>query len=223
MINKSFIGRKKAIEKRLSDHGINDIKIQYLPYLDFDPESFAKPFDVGRRIIILYAVSIAAQHEKYRQKIMDWLKAEGLWEHVSERETKLFEGKVTDKKALVNFSWQIEAAYVLAWSLGLVTKLSVSCQPIDDEEFNEFDAVIPLVGEPLNDFLTKLHYIDETIIIDENLFNELVTTYLRDIYFNGNPNTSTVDSVVSFERHKALNWLRRFSGFEEWDETDTST
>lgn len=223
MINKDTLNRKKAIENRLASHGINDCKIQYLPYLDFDPDSFANPFDVGCRIMILYAVAYAAQNEDDRSIIIKWLKHENIWNHVSPKETSLFEGKISDKKALVDFSWKIEAAYVLAWSLGLVSSLPEPSESIPDELNDEFVNNLPELGGELSSFLSNLNFIDKTEIIDENLFNELATTHFRDAYFSGAKTESDVNRTVSFERHKALNWLRRFMGIEEWDETDTST
>ncbi len=222
-MNKSSFNRKKAIELRLKNYGINDISIQYLPYLDFDPDSFAKPFDVGCRIMILLTASYAVNNENLLAKIIDWLKREKIWEYVSQKERRLFEGKVTDEPSLMNFSWQMESAYVLAWSLGLVKDISENCEPMNDKEFKDLSENVPPIGGDLGEFLSNLNYIDKIKIIDENLFNELVTTYLRDIYFSGKSSTSHINPTVSFERHKSLNWLRRFSGIEEWDETDTST
>jgi hypothetical protein len=222
-MNKSSIDRKKAIELRLEKHGIHDYKIKYLPYLDFDPDAFASPFDVGCRIMILSAASYASQGEEHRLGLIGWLEDEGIWGHVSPQERLLFEGEVTDKNALAGFSWGMETAYALAWSLGLVSELSDGSQPMTDKQYEEFSTNVPLIGDDLKSFLSNLQYIDKTTIIDENLFNELATTYFRDLYFNGNENKSDIEKAVSFERHKALNWVRRFMEIEEWDEVDTST
>ena len=223
MISKDTLNRKKAIEDKLARHGINDCKIQYLPYLDFDPDSFAKPFDVGCRIMILFAVAFAAHNEEDRPLIITWLKNENIWEHVSPREAAFLEGKVTDRRAVIDFSWKIEAAYVLAWALGLVSTLPEPSQPISGELNDEFLNNLPELGDELSSFLSGLTFIDKTEIIDENLFNELVTTHFRDAYFSGAESGSDINRTVSFERHIALNWLRRFANIEEWDETDTST
>jgi len=223
IMNESYIDRKNAIELRLKNNGINDIDIKYLPYLDFDPDLFASPFDVGCRIMILLALSYVVNNESLLTKIIEWLKREKIWEYVSPKEQLLFEGKVTDKRSLISFSWQIESAYVLAWTLGLVTELSEDCEPMNDSEFDEFNKNIPPIGDNLSGFLSNLKYINKSKIIDENLFNELVTTHLRDSYFSGKSSTSNINPTVSLERHKSLNWLRRFTGIEEWDETDTST
>jgi len=60
-------------------------------------------------------------------------------------------------------------------------------------------------------------------IFDENILNELAITYFRDLYFNGNQDETQINRMVNFERHRTLNWVRKFQGIEEWDDTDTST
>lgn len=223
MMDKDSIKRKKSLEARLVSGGITDLKIQYLPYLDFDPESFASPFEVGCRIMILCAVNYAVHHPEDKPHLIKWLKNQDIWEHVSPSELPLFEGESLDQSSMVEFSWKIEAAYVLAWSLGLVSELTPNCAPMTEAQCDEFSTNIPALGDDLSVFLKGIKLIDKTQIIDENLFNELATTYFRNLYFNGKKDNSDIDRIVSFERHKSLNWLRRFSDIEEWDETDTST
>jgi hypothetical protein len=66
-------------------------------------------------------------------------------------------------------------------------------------------------------------------IYEENLLNELATSYFRDLLFNGKEDATTINRAISFERHKTLNWLRTFyEGDDEvtgelWDDVDTST
>src|ERR1700748_934602 len=133
IMNKSSIERKNAIELRLKNHDIYNINIKYLPYLDFDPDSFAPSSETGCRIMILRTAAYAVHNENYLPQIIEWLKKEKIWEYGSPKEQLLFEGKVIDRKSLTHFLWQIESAYVLAWSLGLVTELSEDCEPINDK------------------------------------------------------------------------------------------
>lgn len=78
-------------------------------------------------------------------------------------------------------------------------------------------------------FLSQLKYRNFEEVYEENLLNELITSYFRDLMFNGNNDLTRINRSVSFERHKVLNWLRTY--FEEeaevsgelWDNTDTST
>ncbi|EHQ27627.1 DUF4272 domain-containing protein [Mucilaginibacter paludis] len=222
-MDQNTLKRKKAIELRLQSCGIKDYKISHLPYLDFDPETFATPYEVGCRIMILQSLTYAVHHDEHRKAIIGWLKKENIWDYVSPKERTFLENGSFDQRVLSDVSWKIEAAYVLAWALGLITDLSESCQPMSDDQYDQFETKVPRVGDELAVFLASLQYISKSNIIDENLFNELATTYFRDIYYSQMKSTSNIDKKVSFERHVALNWVRRFMDIADWDDTDTST
>ncbi|MEO1054347.1 MAG: DUF4272 domain-containing protein [Bacteroidota bacterium] len=215
--------RKNRLEERLARHGIKELNIQHLPYLEFDDKKFATPFEAGCRMMILYAVAYIASEPGDREAVTEWLQREKLWNHVSPSEQELFEGKVTDEQKLIDFSWQGECAYILAWALNLIKETPTPTEQVDDEQLENFMNVVPALGEELGGFLSDLTYRNTAEIYDENLFHELVTTYFRDLMFSGKEDDSDIDVNISFLRHQALNWLRRFMDIEEWDETDTST
>lgn len=215
--------RKQRLEDRLSRHGIKEYHVKYLPYLEFDDKTFASPYETGCRMMILYAVAYTATELDGREAVVDWLKRENLWTHVAPSERELFENKVTDEQKLIDFSWQGECAYILAWSLSLIKKTPTPTEQVSEQELDDFMECVPALGDKLDDFLGNLSYRDTTEIYDENLFHELATTYFRDLIFNGKENTSNIDRNISFLRHQTLNWLRRFMDIDEWDETDTST
>mgnify|MGYP004520622089 CR=1 FL=1 len=70
-------------------------------------------------------------------------------------------------------------------------------------------------GEPTNAFLTGVRFRALEEISAENLFHEMATGYFRDLYFNGHPDESNLRRGVSFERHRALNWVRQYSGLPD--------
>jgi len=78
-------------------------------------------------------------------------------------------------------------------------------------------------------FLTQLEYRDFNEIYEENLLNELVTTYFRDLMFSNMNDETKINRFTSFERHQVLNWLRTYyvgnteATGELWDEVDTAT
>jgi hypothetical protein len=222
-MTKELVNRKKRLEERLAKHGIKEYHVQYLPYLEFDDKKFATSYETGCRMMILYAVAYTASEPDDRVAVTEWLKKEKLWNHVSPNEKEFFEGKVNDEQKIIDFSWQGECAYILAWTLNLIKETPTPTEQVNDQQLDNFMNVIPALGEELNDFLDKLSYRNATEIYDENLFHELATTYFRDLMFNGKKNKSDIDPNISFLRHQTLNWLRRFMDIEEWDETDTST
>jgi len=222
-MTKELLNRKKKLEDRLEKHGIKAYHVDHLPYLEFDDKSFATPYQAGCRMMILYAVAYTASEPDDREAVVDWMKRENLWEHVSPSELELFEGKVTDEQELIDFSWQGECAYILAWALNLIKETPSPTEQINEQQLEDFMSSIPALGDKLNDFLENLSYRDTAEIYDENLFYELATTYFRDLLFNGKEDNSDINRNISHQRHQTLNWLRRFMDISEWDETDTST
>ena len=208
----NILERKKRLEYRLASHGITDCPITYLPYLEFDNTTFVSPYEAGCRMMILYALAYTASKMGDRQKIVDWLKSENIWIHVSPKEFEFFDGKITDEQITIDFSWEGEAAYILAWALNIIPEVPTPTEQITKEQLNYFTNKVPAFGESIDHFLTNLTYRNTTEIYDENLFHELATAYFRNLLFSENPDTSNVDRGVSFLRHRTLNcsWLPRF-------------
>jgi hypothetical protein len=215
--------RKARIGERLRAHGIAENPITFLPYLEFNPSDFATPYEVGCRIMILYALIYTIEEPSKKQGIMRWLKNEGIWAHVSAAEISYLEADAISQKQINELSWQLEAAYILAWALNLVENRPSSRSQVEDEEMDDFFDHVPALGDSLSDFLNKLSYRDTEEIFEENIFYELTTAYFRDLLFNGNKETTDINRGAAFQRHFALNWLRRSSESKDWDETDTST
>ncbi len=215
--------RKKRIEERLKKHGVTTFEISFLRYLMFDEKEFASPYEVGCRIMILYAVASSVEMPEKWPAFVVWFKEQNVWDHVVEREKELFAGNIDEEDELDAFSWQGEAAYVLAWALGLVRDRPDPSGQLTEEQVMDLVNHLPATGDNLQAFLSELSYRDAEEIFEENIFYELTTAYFRDLLFNGQEDSSDIERTAAFQRHKALNWLRRFSGIKEWDETSTST
>ncbi len=216
-------GRRERIEERLRKHGISDTSIVFLRYLMFDDKVFATPYEVGCRIMILYAIVYSIEEPTKKEVVAKWLKNENIWEHVSDREAEYLEGAETDQEQINDFSWQLEEAYILAWALNLVKIRLSPNNSLTDEEMEEFFENVAPLGDDLKSFLNNLSYRDTEEIFEENIFYELTTAFFRELLFNGKEDTTDINRVVAFRRHKALNWLRRFMDIKDWEETDTST
>lgn len=128
--------RKEIIETKLSDYGLKSQKISYLPYLELPGEEFQTPYEVGCRILVLWAISYVAGRLDEKEEIESWLIRTALWEKVTERERKLFTDDLP-QKVLINFSWRIEAAIVLCWAVNLLAHM-----PKLDEDMPEEDWMI---------------------------------------------------------------------------------
>jgi hypothetical protein len=215
-----LLRRKEIVSNKLSAYGITDLKINYLPYLDFSDESFQTPQDVGRRILVLWALSELA-NDPNSIGVDAWLRNAHLWGTVSEHEKNLLAGEKT-QDILIDMSWGIEAALVLGWAVNLVKELPDLDAQFSQTEFEAFIDTFPINEDPAK-FLEALTYRDKEEIFIENIINEMITGHLRDLMLRGEESKPALNVIASFERHKALNWVRKFSDISEWDETDTST
>ncbi len=216
--------RKKKLEKRLSEFGLTDYKISSELYLKYDEKNFASSTEIAKRLIILYSIFYGSTNIDKIPRIKDWLIKVNLWTEVSDTEKMFFEGTIEDEEKIEEFAWSIEKAYILAWTLNIVSEKPLPIDQITDKQFDDFVLNIPEIGtENLSEFITSQHLREFDEIYDENLFNEIATTYLRDLFFDGKKNKTKLDPNAIFERHYTLNWVRRFSGITDWDETDTST
>jgi hypothetical protein len=214
---------KERLENRLAALGIKGANITYLPYLDYSTAEFQQPYDAGCRMLILYGLVFAVQNMEARPNLIQWFQHEGLWEQVSETERAFLVEADPEQKQFSRLSWGLEGALALGWALGLIQRLPEPTRTATDEELDAFFAALPALGDEIEVFLSSLTYRDLSEVFEENLVNELATGYFRDLLFNAQPDATRINRMVSFERHKTLNWLRQFSGIADWDNTDTST
>jgi hypothetical protein len=213
--------RKEIIESRLAAYGIHDYKISHLRYLDFSAEEFQTTYDVGCRILILWTTALLSVRQDAKEKVREWLKAELLWGKVSEKEQEIFDQDLSEQD-LENFYWNIEAAIVLCWTVSLVSTLPTLDKEFTDDDLQGLAAKLPIYKNT-EVFLNSLQFINKEDILIENIINEMITGYFRDRWLSGKKEKLKINPSISFERHKALNWLRQFSGISDWDDTDTST
>ena len=202
--------RKIRIEERLKTHGISETSISFLRYLMFDEKEFATPYEVGCRIIIIYAIAFTIEEQTKKQSVVDWLKRESIWEKVGYREAQYLEGNETEEEQINDFSWQMEGAYILAWTLNLIKEPPSPKVPVDEKQIEHFCSTVPPLGTKLGDFLGNLNFRKTEEIFEENIFYELTTAYFRDLLFSGKEDSTEINRIAAFERHKALNWLRRY-------------
>jgi len=221
--------KKKKLETRLIDYGIENYSVSHLPYLDHSNETFQTAYDAGCRMMILYTISFAVYNLDERDSIILWFQEENIWDKVSPNEKDFLMDSNPNENTLMTLSWRIESALTLGWSLKKVKTLPRLDNENNESFIEEFQQNIPEIGDSLILFLTELEYRDFNEIYEENLLNELVTTYFRDLMFNGKKDETRIKQFTSFERHQVLNWLRashedesKITG-ELWDETDTST
>jgi hypothetical protein len=217
-----LLQRKLQLEARLIDYGIRNYRVRSLDYLDFRDETFRRPREIGQRLLVLYSLYHLAHEPDDRMELVRWLQAEGLWEAVSDRERAFLRDHKASEEDRARMSWSIEGALVLGWCVEIVDRLPRLDQD-PEKALQHLVDNIPDPGDDTSAFLQGLRLHDPAAIYEENLLNELATTYFRDLLFNGQEDETQIDRGVSFERHRALNWVRGHLGQAGWDEVDTST
>ena len=215
--------KKKSLETRLINYGIKNYRVAHLPYLDYSNEKFQTTYNAGCRMVILYAIAYSVHDLDERPDIVQWLKNENIWDKVSPNEKDFFNTKIPDDDLLMDLSWRLEGALPLAWCFNKVQELPKLDINNNQKTIDEFQKNVPKIGATLTSFLSDLKYRNLDEIHEENLLNELATTYFRDLIFKDEEDNTKIDRYVSYERHQTLNWLRQFMDIKEWDKTDTST
>lgn len=227
--NQKLRAKKKSLESRLIKYGIKNYRVSHLPYLDHNQEKFQSEYDVGCRMIILFAISHAAFNLDDRDDIIDWFKDEKIWKKVSSTEKAFLQDLIPEENMRIELSWRIESALTLGWCLKKVNLLPPLNARNNQKSIDQLINNIPDIGDPVTSFLSELEYRNFDEIYEENLLNEMATTYFRDLIFNGKKDETKIDRNTSFERHQVLNWLRISYGVDEeitgelWDDVDTST
>ncbi|MGB3777939.1 MAG: DUF4272 domain-containing protein [Tunicatimonas sp.] len=211
--------RRQSLQKKLAHYGL-PAEITYLPYLDYAEVTWQPPEEAAQRMVILQTLSYLAHDLNQREGAADWLMNEGLWEKVSSKEKIFLTKPEPYQEELITFSWHAEAVHTLAWALGLFDEIG---PPTDTCDMEQLGQVLPVLAEPLGDFVQHQAYRPIEDIFDENLFNELATGHFRDVSLGLHHYEGPINPAVSYERHRVLNWLRKFSGGETWEETHTDT
>ena len=222
-LKETLESRKERIESRLREYDINDTSITFLRYLIFDDKLFVTPYEVGCRIMIIYAIVFSIQEPDRKSNIFKWFKTQKLDNYLSSIEMQYFQGTETEDYIINKFSWELEAAYILAWTLNLIKESPSPTSVLSDEQLELFFNSVPALGDELSIFLNNLQYRNTEEIFEENIFYELTTSYFRNLLFNSNEDNTIIDRNASLERHKALNWVRQFMEIKEWEHTETST
>lgn len=193
---------------------------------DFLPpaENYGEPFkrtarEVAVRAIILHAVA-AAGYGIDRKSIIEWLKNQDLWSHVSPREQEfLLSNKPRklleeDRKGA---QWLQEAQWALLWTIQKVESLGLPTKTCDTIRI--VDEIMPGLGDDIEAFISsaelrpapELHAEDDRV---SKLYSSAHQASQRD--------EMPEDLVygVLFQRHYAFQWVR---GGDEWDDVKTDT
>jgi len=213
---KSLEIRKAKLEERLKKYELDNI-ITDIASFDETQYNYVDPIEAGERVFILLAIAFTAYNFDQTEKVMDWLKKEELWKSVSEKEKEFFRNPDPSDEEKQLLSFRFEGAFILAWSLDKVRSAPQPESECNEEQVNEFLKQVPAIGSATDDFFAGLRYRSLPEVLDETCFYENATAYFKNIVTEDKENTSPVHSRASFERHLALNWLRKGGDKSYWD------
>jgi hypothetical protein len=213
---KTAIERKLQTEKYLKSLGIPFIDL--LPLIEEEHEVRVRtPQEIAKRILVLTYLNYVAEEPEDREKVVDFLKLQGLWDCVSNDEIKLFKKKLTDKDK-INISWRSEAIWILLWTIKKVDNLDL---PIEEIEISTMLDLLPDFMTDTNEFIetSTLRTVSEILDISDLTYRLHWAT--REACSNEEEIPGNLNSSILQERHYAINWVTYYD--ENWDEITTDT
>ena len=189
---------------------------------DYDEEELEVDFKTAqacaKRCIVLYALVSTAWGDD-RRKVVEWLKAENLWDEVSAQEASFFESEQPSEQAVIDATWRVEALGFLLWSLGKVDSAEDLSQACNRQQ-------VKAVG----DFYlgSTQAFIDSATLLRKGVIDELREEILdahwsiRDARIHDRALPENLEPGVVMERHHAANWLTGYCD-ELWDHITTDT
>lgn len=210
--------RKRETEKLLSSSGIP--YINHLPLLEEEDEvKIRTAREIAERILILFYLGFVSEVPDERDKVIDFLKVNSLWDKVSPNEKELYQKGELTSQEVINIAWRSEAIWLLLWTINKVDKLAL---PTEQVEIGEM--IIPRLPEFLSDpkeFIETAIVRPTTKILDISDLTYRLHWAARNAELANKEMPANLILSVIIERHYAINWVTYYA--EEWDEVTTDT
>ena len=204
--------RKLQSETKLRAAGI-PVNEQLPPRAPDDSVTLRSSEEVLRRLVALWAVVGKAMIGKesgfaayiVRHKLQDWLSA---------AERKFILDKRPPARDNIHFSWQLESLFFIAWCAGLLEADEI---PESELSIEPIMGLFPQAGELPERLLAAMTVRPKSDIIDRaDLLYRLHWAVRED-------EPAAIDAAVVQEWHRAVNWMLRHEGEDDWDKVGTGT
>jgi len=209
--------RKRDLHERLTMHHVDPGFMPSEEQYGEKSYSFISPQDAAKRMCILLAISLSAFNFDEAERVMEWLKKEGIWNAVSENEKIFFRDPSPSEQQKQELSWRFESAYLLAWALQKVSELPEPSGELKEKEVKDFLTNVPGPGSSITSLLKTVQFREAVIIIDEKLFYQsamLRLNYQRDNHLE---NSISIQPLAALERYSALLFILGGNN-NSWDE-----
>lgn len=175
--------------------------------------------EIATRALTLFGV-VALGLGASREKIIPWLRDEGLCEALTPRERELVDSETPTQKQLINASWQSEALLVLLWVLRKVDDLPPGNVQCDTALFRQL--MPPYADILVKDFVRLARRRSDEELTNQAILIQEMHWKARDAAIHGTAAPQEIDIEIVQERHHAINWV---IGYERlsWDEVTTDT
>jgi hypothetical protein len=209
--------RKAKTENLLRKHGIPFLPS--LPCIESEEQAHLRsPRDVGLRILCLFCV-VGTAFDPGDTAFREYLRNHGLWEHLTPEEVAFLTAEAPDRKSVINFTWRLEALFLLMWACSLVEVLPLPRQEADGRRVV---SRLPGVDQSPWPFVERLGLRAKAEILDASDLIYRVHWAAREAALSGGQPPAGLNRSVVQEWHHAINWLTRYDDLE-WDLVTTDT
>ncbi len=215
--HKSAELRKQQTEKLLKK--LNVPFIDHLPLIEEEDEvKIRTAQEIAERILILTYLNYILEVPEEKEKVINFLESNNLWNKVSNEEKVLFKKSDLTEQESINISWRSEAIWILLWALNKVDNLEL---PIDQANINEIVSKLPNFLSDPTDFIENAEVRPTSEILDISDLTYRLHWAARNAYFNNQPMPANLNLSIIIERHYAINWVTYYA--DDWDEITTDT
>lgn len=198
--------------------------LSWLPCVECEEETELQTSkEVGIRITCLFCVTYRAffpSKASFWKSLQRYLKQHQLWNHLSPDETTFLLDPAPDRQSIVNFTWRVEALFVLMWAVGLIERLP---WPDRQSDTGEIPTILPDFDQSPRRFISDLKLRPKSEILDASDLIYRLHWATRQAGIEGKPSPGGLDQEVICEWHHAINWITRYDDEEDWDNVSTDT
>lgn len=211
---KIFNKRKRLTEKRLKTLAI-PINLN-LPLIDEEEVQLRTKEEVIDRLIALTIVSAKAMDAPI-EKLNKFISNFDAMNLFTKQEKAYIINEDLKPEESFPYSWKIECAWVLFWSLNMIPELDDGQNECDVNFI--FETVLRSTREEL---INKATLREKDLILDNLDYIYRAHWAIRDAQINNKKNPAGLNQGVIYERHYSLNWLTNYMD-QKWDEVSTDT
>ena len=209
--------------KIISKEKIRSIGLPIHPHLPLveaeDEVQLRTEEEILRRLIALWAVAGTAmlrENPHFREYIID----NQLQRWLSKRELEFLLCATPGENQYIQFSWQLEALYFIAWCAGLIDCIEI---PVQESSVKAIMHLFPEDKEAPNHLRTAIRVRTKSEVLDQADLLYRLHWAVRNSRLKGDATQLPVNPGVVQEWHRAVNWVIRYDQEDNWDYVATDT